>query len=137
MSGFNMVLEGTGLDRTNVLRAVRALRFEEVYGAWPAPRPAPSQASSTLLEGLMLHQDGSTHEWVRGRLWDLIVTSDDATGRAYSGFCVEEEGTWSSFRGVRETVEDKKVFASSYGHSALEHDRQVVQGSAASRLRAR
>ena len=66
------------------------------------------------LEGLMVHQDGSTHAWVPGRVWDLIVTSDDATGRVYSGFCVEEEGTWSSFRGVRETVESKGVFASLY-----------------------
>ncbi len=62
----------------------------------------------------MVHRDGSTHEWVPGRAWDLIVTSDDATGRVYSGFCVEEEGTWSSFRGVRETVEAKGVFASLY-----------------------
>ena len=66
------------------------------------------------LEGLMVHQDGSTHEWVPGRVWDLIVTSDDATGRVYSGFCVAEEGTWSSFRGVRETVEAKGLFASLY-----------------------
>ena len=66
------------------------------------------------LEGLMVHQDGSTHEWVPGRTWDLIVTSDDATGRVYSGFCVEEEGTWSSFRGVRETVEARGLFASLY-----------------------
>ena len=52
------------------------------------------------LEGLMVHQDGSTHEWVPGRAWDLIVTSDDATGRVYSGFCVKEEGTWSFGMGV-------------------------------------
>ncbi len=41
------------------------------------------------LEGLMVHQDGSTHEWASGRMWDLIVTSDDATGRVYSGFPVK------------------------------------------------
>ena len=29
--------------------------------------------------GMMLHQDGSTHEWVPGKKWDLIVTMDDAT----------------------------------------------------------
>lgn len=29
--------------------------------------------------GLMIHQDGSTHEWVPGQRWDLIVTMDDAT----------------------------------------------------------
>ena len=31
------------------------------------------------LPGMMLHQDGSSHEWVGGRWWDLIVTMDDAT----------------------------------------------------------
>ena len=29
--------------------------------------------------GMMLHQDGSSHEWVAGQIWDLIVTLDDAT----------------------------------------------------------
>ncbi|HBR22693.1 MAG TPA: hypothetical protein DD713_09105 [Nitrospiraceae bacterium] len=26
--------------------------------------------------GMMLHQDGSRHEWVTGKFWDLIVTMD-------------------------------------------------------------
>jgi hypothetical protein len=30
------------------------------------------------LPDMMLHQDGSTHEWVPGKQWDLIVTMDDA-----------------------------------------------------------
>jgi transposase len=34
------------------------------------------------LPGMMLHQDGSTHEWVPGCQWDLIVTLEDATQRA-------------------------------------------------------
>jgi len=54
--------------------------------------------------GMMLHQDGSRHEWVPGALWDLIVTMDDATNEHYSMLFVEEEGTASSFRGVRETI---------------------------------
>ncbi|MDE2794675.1 MAG: helix-turn-helix domain-containing protein [Gemmatimonadota bacterium] len=49
--------------------------------------------------GQMLHQDASTHAWVPGESWDLVVTMDDATGEVLSGFFVEEEGTWSSFRG--------------------------------------
>ena len=32
---------------------------------------------------MMLHQDGSSHEWVPGRWWDLIVTMDDATSDIY------------------------------------------------------
>ena len=38
--------------------------------------------------GMMIHQDGSTHEWVPGRKWDLIVTMDDATNEHYSMFFV-------------------------------------------------
>jgi len=57
------------------------------------------------MEGMMLHQDGSTHEWVEGKQWDLIITLDDATSRHYSMFFVEEEGTASSFRGMREVIE--------------------------------
>lgn len=34
--------------------------------------------------GMMLHQDGSRHEWVQGKLWDLIVTMDAATSEHYS-----------------------------------------------------
>ena len=51
------------------------------------------------LPGMLLHQDGSTHEWVADTQWDLIVTMDDATNEHYSMFFVDEEGTWSSFRG--------------------------------------
>ena len=64
--------------------------------------------------GMMLHQDASTHEWVGGEWWDLVVTMDDATGEVLSGFLVEEEGTWSSLRGVGETVEAKGLFDSLY-----------------------
>ena len=53
--------------------------------------------------GMMLHQDGSCHEWLAGQgLLDLIVTLDDATGEIYSAFLVEEEGTASSFRALLE-----------------------------------
>ena len=31
-------------------------------------------------EGMMIHQDASTHRWVPGEQWDLVVTMDDATG---------------------------------------------------------
>ncbi len=64
--------------------------------------------------GMMLHQDGSTHEWVPGKKWDLIVTMDDATNEHYSMFFVNEEGTFSSFRGIRDVIEAKGVFSSLY-----------------------
>jgi len=36
------------------------------------------------MPGMMLHQDGSRHEWVAGQQWDLIVTMDDADSTIYS-----------------------------------------------------
>jgi len=64
----------------------------------------------SALEGMILFQDGSTHEWVPGKIWDLIITIDDATGEHYSMFFVDEEGTPSSFSGVKEVIEKKGVF---------------------------
>jgi transposase len=66
------------------------------------------------LPGMMLHQDGSTHEWVAGQRWDLIVTMDDATNEHYSMFFVPEEGTASSFRGMREVIVGHGLFSSLY-----------------------
>ncbi len=56
------------------------------------------------MPGMMLHQDGSRHAWLQGQpALDLIVTLDDATGAIYSAFLVEEEGTASTFRALKET----------------------------------
>ena len=57
------------------------------------------------LAGMMLHQDGSTHEWAPGAHWDLIITLGDATSEHYSMFFVAEEGTASSFQGMAEVIE--------------------------------
>jgi hypothetical protein len=66
------------------------------------------------MAGMMLHQDGSTHEWVAGETWDLIVTMDDATSEVYSGFFVAEEGTMSTFRALGEVIAEKGLFCSLY-----------------------
>ena len=68
----------------------------------------------SALPGMMIHQDGSTHEWVAGHKWDLIVTMDDATSKHYSMFFVEEEGTASSFAGVQEVIAARGLFSSFY-----------------------
>jgi transposase len=58
------------------------------------------------LPGMMLHQDGSRHEWLGGQAaLDLIVTLDDATSAILSAFLVDEEGTASTFRALREVFE--------------------------------
>lgn len=66
------------------------------------------------LPGMMLHQDGSNHEWVVGKKWDMIVTMDDATNEHYSMFFVDEEGTASSFKGVRDVILKRGLFSSLY-----------------------
>jgi transposase len=66
------------------------------------------------LPGMLLHQDGSTHAWVPGQMWDLIVTMDDATNEHYSMFFVEEEGTLSSFQGVRDVIAERGLFCALY-----------------------
>ena len=68
----------------------------------------------SALPGMMIHQDGSTHEWVVGQKWDLIVTMDDATNEHYSMFFVDEEGTASSFRGVHDVIASRGLFSSFY-----------------------
>ena len=45
---------------------------------------------------------------------DLIVTMDDATNEHYSMRYVDEEGTHSSFLGVRDVLEAKGLFCSLY-----------------------
>ncbi len=68
------------------------------------------------MAGMMLHQDGSTHEWIPelGYHVDLIVTLDDATSEITSAFFVLQEGTQSTFRGLKETIEAYGLFCSLY-----------------------
>jgi transposase len=66
------------------------------------------------LIGMMLHQDASLHAWLKGRQDDLVVTLDDATSAIYSAFLVDEEGTASSFRGLREVIERHGLFCALY-----------------------
>jgi transposase len=67
------------------------------------------------LAGMMLHQDASRHAWLAGCAeLDLAVTLDDATSEIYSAVLVEEEGTFSSFLGLAETIAAKGLFCSLY-----------------------
>jgi transposase len=66
------------------------------------------------LLGMMLHQDGSTHEWMPDCQWDLIVTRDDATRELSSAFFVEDEGTLRRFRGLQEVMGTTGLFSSLY-----------------------
>ena len=79
--------------------------------------------------GMMLHQDASKHAWLPGDAgkYDLVVTMEDATSAIYSAFLVDEEGTASSFRGVRDVVAKHGLFCSLYT------DRGSRYGSGANR----
>ena len=68
------------------------------------------------MTGMMLHQDDSTHDWIPGlgHNVDLIVTMDDASSEITSGFFVLQEGTESTFQGIKETLEKYGLFCSLY-----------------------
>ena len=73
----------------------------------PAPRRGAHRRKRPRrpLRGMMLHQDGSRHEWLNGQpALDLIVTLDDATGEIYSAFLIAEEGTHSTLRALHEVI---------------------------------
>ena len=85
--------------------------------------------------GMMLHQDASTHAWLPGDAcrYDLVVTMDDATSAIYSMFLVDEEGTASSLRGVREVVERHGLFCSLYTDRGSHYFETPAAGARASK----
>ena len=87
-------------------------------------------------EGMMLHQDGSRHEWLQGQpMLDLIVTMDDATSTITSAFVVEEEGTASSFRGLMETFCAKGLPSSLYSDRGSHYFVTLKAGEAVDKTR--
>jgi len=110
---FHEKLTGYGINRSytwtkNTLQSAGLVKKAPRRGAHRRKR------ARKPLPGMMLHQDGSTHQWIPGQYWDLIVTLDDATNETYSAFFVEEEGTMSSFQGIQEVIEKKGLFCSLY-----------------------
>lgn len=87
-------------------------------------------------EGMMLHQDGSRAAWLPGQPpLDLIVAMDDATSTIYSALLVEEEGTASTFRSLREVFETKGLPASLYTDRGRHYFVTVKAGEAVDRAR--
>ena len=69
--------------------------------------------------GMMLHIDGSRHEWLGEGQWhDLIVVLDDATSEIYYAQLVEEESTATVMAALREVVEKRGIFCSLYSDRA-------------------
>ena len=81
------------------------------------------------LRGMMLHQDGSRYEWLEGQpALDLIVTLDDATGAIYSAFLIEEEGTASTFRALKEVFSQHGLPMSLYTDRGSHYFRTTKAG---------
>ena len=81
------------------------------------------------LPGMMLHQDGSRHEWIGGlAAMDLIVTMDDATNAIYSGFLLAEEGTASTFRALLEVFGEHGLPLSLYTDRGSHYFRTPAAG---------
>src|SRR5215469_4267539 len=67
------------------------------------------------LPGMLLHIDGSHHQWFQDERWyDLIVILDDATSEIYYAQLVEDESTLTVMAGLREVVQRKGVFCALY-----------------------
>jgi transposase len=91
-------LQGAGLVARGRKRGVHRKRRER--------RPLP---------GMLLHIDGSRHQWLQDERWyDLIVILDDATSEIYYAQLVEEESTATVMAGLKEVIERKGVFCALY-----------------------
>jgi hypothetical protein len=67
------------------------------------------------VRGMMLHIDGSTHEWLSGEpMQDLIVVQDDADSRIHYAQFVPQEGTQSTFAALKHVVERSGRFCELY-----------------------
>ena len=67
------------------------------------------------LPGMLLHIDGSRHQWFKDERWyDLIVILDDASSEIYYAQLVEEESTATVMAGLKEVIERKGVFCALY-----------------------
>jgi transposase len=91
-------LQGAGLVARGRKRGVHRKRR--------ARRPLP---------GMLLHIDGSRHQWFQDERWhDLIVILDDASSEIYYAQLVEEESTMTVMAGLKEVIERKGVFCALY-----------------------
>jgi transposase len=67
------------------------------------------------MPGMLLHIDGSKHQWFGDERWyDLIVILDDATSEIYYAQLVEEESTRTVMEGLRMVIESQGLFCSLY-----------------------
>jgi transposase len=83
------------------------------------------------LVGMMLHIDGSPHQWFQDDRWyDLIVILDDATSEIYYAQLVEAESTRTVMRALREVIESRGLFCSLYSDRASHFFQNPKKGEA-------
>jgi len=71
------------------------------------------------LSGMLLHIDGSEHQWFQdGRWYDLIVIMDDATSEIYYAQLVDEESTRTVMAGLKKVIERQGIFCALYSDRA-------------------
>ena len=71
------------------------------------------------LPGMLLHIDGSKHQWFCDHRWyDLLVIMDDATSEIYYAQLVEEESTRTVLASLREVIEQQGAFCALYSDRA-------------------
>jgi transposase len=67
------------------------------------------------LPGMLLHIDGSRHQWFQDERWyDLMVILDDASSEIYYAQLVEEESSLTVMAGLKEVIQSKGVFCALY-----------------------
>jgi hypothetical protein len=67
------------------------------------------------MPGMLLHIDGSKHQWFGDERWhDLIVILDDATSEIYYAQLVEEESTRTVMAGLWEVIAKQGLFCALY-----------------------
>ncbi len=67
------------------------------------------------LPGMLLHIDGSKHQWFSDERWyDLIAILDDATSQIYYAQLVEEESTRTVMAALRDVIEQEGLFCALY-----------------------
>jgi transposase len=77
--------------------------------------PHRKQRERRPLPGMLLHIDGSEHEWFQDERWyDLIVILDDANSQIYYAQLVEEESTLTVMAALWEVIAQQGLFCSLY-----------------------
>jgi hypothetical protein len=84
------------------------------------------------LRGMMLHLDGSTHQWVAEQpMQDLIVVQDDADSRILYAQLVPQEGTLSTFAALKHVLRIAGRFGELYTDRGSHFCYTPVAGAAA------